>query len=124
MSSIPKAEQEAFQAAVAEKLGVTTEELQDAYKAASLEQLDAAVEAGRLTEEQADAIRERIESGDFLGPHGFGFFGGHRLRGAGPPSRRRRRLPRPDRGSSCTSGFATASRSPRSRRPKASPSTA
>ena len=64
----PKAEQEAFQAAVAEKLGVTTTELQDAYKEAALEQLDAAVAAGRITEEQADAIRERIESGDFLGP--------------------------------------------------------
>jgi hypothetical protein len=76
----PEAEQEAFQAAVAEKLGVTTEELQDAYKEASLEQLDAAVAAGRLTQEQADAIREHIESGDFLGPRGFGFFGGHGLR--------------------------------------------
>ncbi|MET0938463.1 MAG: hypothetical protein ABWY51_04480 [Gaiellaceae bacterium] len=69
----PKEDQEAFQAAVAEKLGVTTAELQDAYKAAALEQLDAALAAGRLTEEQADAIREQIESGDFLGPRGFGF---------------------------------------------------
>ena len=59
----PEAEQEAFQAAVAEKLGVTTDELQDAYEEASLEQLDAAVAAGRLTAEQADAIRERVESG-------------------------------------------------------------
>jgi hypothetical protein len=69
----PEEEQQAFQAAVAEKLGVTTQELQDAYKEASLERLDAAVAAGRITEEQADAIRERIESGDFLGPYGFGF---------------------------------------------------
>jgi hypothetical protein len=76
----PEQEREAFQAAVAEKLGVTTDELQDAYKAAALEQLDAAAAAGGLTQEQADAIRERIESGDFLGPHGFGFFGGHGLR--------------------------------------------
>src|SRR5688572_8027828 len=59
----PRAEQEAFQAAVAEKLGVTTAELENAYKDASLEQLDAAVEAGRITEEHADAIRERIQSG-------------------------------------------------------------
>jgi hypothetical protein len=74
----PKEEQEAFQAAVAEKLGVTTEELENAYKEASLERLDAAVAAGRLTEEQADEIRERIESGDSLGPLGFGFgFGPH-----------------------------------------------
>ena len=77
----PKQEQEAFQAAVAAELGVTTTELQNAYKAASLERLDAAVAAGRLTEEQADAIRERIESGDFLGPH-FGF-GGPGMHGPG-----------------------------------------
>jgi hypothetical protein len=69
----PKEEQEAFEAAVAEKLGVTTQELQDAYKEASLERLDAAVAAGRITEEEADAIREGIESGTFLGPKGFGF---------------------------------------------------
>ncbi len=69
----PKEEQEAFQAAVAEKLGVTTAELEDAYKEAALERLDAAVAAGRITEAEAAAIREGIESGDFLGPHGFGF---------------------------------------------------
>jgi hypothetical protein len=79
----PKEEQEAFQAAVAEELGVTTTQLQNAYKAAALEQLEAAVAAGRLTEGQADEIRERIESGDFLGPAGFGFLGGHGLRGPG-----------------------------------------
>jgi transposase len=76
----PEGERQAFQAAVAEKLGVTTTELENAYKAAALERLDAAVAAGRITEEQADAIRERIESGDFLGPPGFGFgfgFGPH-----------------------------------------------
>jgi hypothetical protein len=81
----PKEEQEAFQAAVAEKLGVTTTELQDAYKAAALERLDAAVAAGRLTKAEADAIRERIESGDVLGPLGFGFgFGPHLHVGVGP----------------------------------------
>ena len=76
----PKEEQEAFQAAVAEKLGVTTAELQTAYEEAALEQLDAAVAAGRLTEEEADAIRERIEAGGFLGPH-FGFGFGHHIEG-------------------------------------------
>lgn len=76
----PEEEREAFQSAVAEKLGVTTTELENAYKAAAIERLGAAVEAGRLTDEQADEIRERIESGDVLGPHLF--FGGH-LRGPG-----------------------------------------
>jgi hypothetical protein len=69
----PEEEQQAFQAAVAEKLGVTTQELQNAYKEASLERLEAAVKAGRITEEEADRIRARIESGDFLGPYGPGF---------------------------------------------------
>ena len=66
----PKAEHEAFQAAVANKLGVTTKQLQDAYKAAALERLDAAVAAGRITKEQADEMRKRIESGEFAGPMG------------------------------------------------------
>jgi hypothetical protein len=81
----PEAEREAFQAAVADKLGVTTTELENAYEEAALQQLEAAVEAGRITEERADAIRERIESGDFLGPPGFGLFGGFgfHLRGPG-----------------------------------------
>jgi hypothetical protein len=74
----PKEEQKAFQEAVAEKLGVTTTELQNAYKAAALERLDAAVAADRITETEAAEIRTRIQSGDFLGPLGFGFgFGPH-----------------------------------------------
>ena len=39
----PREEQEAFQAAVADKLGVTTAELEDAYKEAALERLEAAM---------------------------------------------------------------------------------
>jgi hypothetical protein len=65
----PKAEHDAFQAAVAEELGVTTKQLQDAYKTAALDRLDAAVAAGRITKEQADAMRTRIQSGEF-GPMG------------------------------------------------------
>ena len=79
----PKAEQDAFQAAVAKKLGVTTTQLRDAYKDAALERLDAAVAAGRITESQADELRARIESGDFMGPYGFGFPGGPGMRSAG-----------------------------------------
>ena len=59
-------------------------ELENAYKAAALERLDAAVAAGRLTEEQADAIRERIESGDFLGQPPSASVRRARLRGRRP----------------------------------------
>jgi hypothetical protein len=77
----PKAEQDAFQAAVAKKLGVTPTQLQDAYKAAAVERLDAAVAAGRITKAQADELRTRIESGDFMAPHGF--MGGPGMHGPG-----------------------------------------
>jgi hypothetical protein len=80
----PKAERDAFEASVANKLGVTTKQLEDAYKAAALERLDAAVTDGRLTKEQADDIRQHIESGDFLGPFAFGFFGRPHLEMHGP----------------------------------------
>ena len=67
---------------------MTQQKLEDAYKAAALERLDAAVKDGRLTQAQANGLRQRIESGDFLGPglflgpRGFGGFGHH---GFGPP---------------------------------------
>jgi hypothetical protein len=56
---------------VAGHLGISTDELKDAMKAAAIDQVDAALEEGRLTEEEADALKERIESGDvppFFGP--------------------------------------------------------
>jgi hypothetical protein len=78
----PKSERDAFEAAVADKLGVSTQQLEDAFKAAALERLDAAVADGHLTKAQADEIRERIESGEGLVP--FGFFGGPHLEMHGP----------------------------------------
>ncbi len=54
---------EAVLAGVAERLGIPEAELKDAFRAEALERLDAAVAAGRITEEQATRIRERIESG-------------------------------------------------------------
>jgi hypothetical protein len=50
-------------AGVAERLGISEAELREAFEAEALERLDAAVAAGRLTEEQAARIRERIEAG-------------------------------------------------------------
>jgi hypothetical protein len=67
-----------FLDAVARHLGVSREELDEATKAAALEQVDAALEAGKITKEQADALESRIESGEgppFFGPI-FGFHDG------------------------------------------------
>ena len=62
---------------VAKHLGISSQELEDATRAAAIDQVDAALEDGRLTEEQAEELKSRIESGEmppFLGP-GL-FFGG------------------------------------------------
>jgi hypothetical protein len=63
----------------AEQLGVEPSELSDALKDALANRVDAAVDAGRLTEEQGAELKERIESGDvpLLGLGGPGF--GHRV---------------------------------------------
>jgi hypothetical protein len=71
--------------AVAKHLGVSSQKLEDATKAAAIDQVDAALAQGRITKAQADALKARIQSGDYppffgrgFGP-GFGHF--HR----GPP---------------------------------------
>jgi polyhydroxyalkanoate synthesis regulator phasin len=67
---------------VAKRLNVTPEKLRDAMKGASLDQLDQAVKDGKLTQEQADAMKQKIEAGGGAGPiiGKPGFFGG----GPGP----------------------------------------
>lgn len=60
---------------VAGRLGVTPTALQNAFKAALKDQVEAAVTAGTLTRAQADAIEARIASGQmpaFGGPGGPG----------------------------------------------------
>jgi len=80
-----------FMDSLAKHLGISTEKLQDATKAAAIDQIDAALADGKITKEQADAAKERIQSGDaplLLGPRfrdggprfGFGFSHG----GPGP----------------------------------------
>jgi hypothetical protein len=71
-------EREAFLADAAERLGVQPSELEAALEEAAIARVDAAVEAGTLTEEQAAELRERIRSGDgpLLGGPGFGHHGG------------------------------------------------
>ncbi|MGH3036008.1 MAG: hypothetical protein ACRDMU_02410 [Gaiellaceae bacterium] len=63
---------------VAEHLGISSEELEDATKAAAIDQVDQALEDGRITQEQAEDLTSRIESGDFPGflvPRLFGLGG-------------------------------------------------
>ena len=67
-----------FLDSVAQHLGISPQELEDATKAAALDQVDQALEDGRITEEQAEALRSRIESGEapwLFGPGLFGFRG-------------------------------------------------
>lgn len=66
----------------AKQLGVEPSELSDALRQALENQIDEAVEAGKLSKEQADRLKERLESSDY--PHLFGGFGGpHRSFGHG-----------------------------------------
>jgi hypothetical protein len=70
-----------FLARVADHLGISTQKLEDATKAAAIDQVDADLKAGRITEAQADAMKAQIEKGGlplfFGGPHRFGDFGQH-----------------------------------------------
>jgi len=64
-----------FLAAVASHLGISTAKLQDATKAAALDQVNADLKAGRITKAQADELKARIDAGEvpfFGGPGRFG----------------------------------------------------
>jgi hypothetical protein len=63
------------------RLGVTPSALQNAFKGALKDQIEAAVTAGKLTRAQADAIEARIAAGQGLGFGGMG--GGFRGPGGG-----------------------------------------
>jgi len=73
-----------FLARVAGHLGISTQKLEDATKAAAIDQVNADLEAGRITKAQADELKARIEKGEgpllfsgsrHFGPHRFGDFG-------------------------------------------------
>jgi hypothetical protein len=74
-------DQQALLDDAAKRLGVEPEALENALEAALAERLDAAVAAGRLTEEQAAELKERLEDGAlplFGGPGpGLHVFGHH-----------------------------------------------
>ena len=73
--------QNGFLASVAQHLGISTQKLQDATKAAAIDQVDADLKAGRITKAQADQLKARINAGEgpfFGGPGRFhGGFGDH-----------------------------------------------
>jgi polyhydroxyalkanoate synthesis regulator phasin len=70
----PSEESKAVIEDAAGQLGVEPDALSNALKRAAKNRLDAAVAAGRLTKEQANALKERIDSGDGVPP--FGGMGG------------------------------------------------
>jgi hypothetical protein len=76
----PAAESEAILGDVAEQLDIEPSRLSEAFERALANRVDAAVAAGRLTEEQGEALKERIEAGEapLLGtPFLHGGPGGH-----------------------------------------------
>jgi hypothetical protein len=72
-----------FLQSLADELGISVDELTQALSNVALDMVDQAVADGRITEDEAAAVRERIASGDFplfprfhhrFGPgHHFGF---------------------------------------------------
>lgn len=56
---------------VAQKLGIEPERLEQAVIDTKKEDVDAATERGDITREQADRLKERIDSGDGFGPGPF-----------------------------------------------------
>jgi hypothetical protein len=86
-----------FLDSVAKHLGVTPQKLEDATKAAAIDQVNADLAAGRITKAQADELKARIQSGDGAlgglrgpgfgrGPGGPGFAGPGGPGFAGKPS--------------------------------------
>ena len=81
--SSPQEENQAIIDDAAKQLGISSSKLSDALKKAVSDRVDAAVAAGRISKDEGDALKQRIDSDEyplFLGPHRgfghFGFFGG------------------------------------------------
>jgi polyhydroxyalkanoate synthesis regulator phasin len=70
----PRDESRAIVKDAAENLGVSPDRLRAALEKAFSDRIDAAVADGRLTKEQGEELKQRIESGDFplFGPPVFG----------------------------------------------------
>ena len=66
-TSAPAADKPSVADDVAQRLGITTERLQAAFKASLTARVDAALAAGKLTPEQAAKLKERIAGAKGLG---------------------------------------------------------
>jgi hypothetical protein len=78
----PAAERQAFLNDAAGRLGVSSDKLDAALKAAAVDRVDAALAAGRITKAEADAMKSAINSGKL--PLGMGVPGmGFRMGGGG-----------------------------------------
>jgi hypothetical protein len=75
-----------FLDSVARHLGISRQKLDDATKAAAIDQVNADLAAGRISKDQADELKKRIEAGDvpLLGGFGARAFGGPGAPGFGP----------------------------------------
>jgi polyhydroxyalkanoate synthesis regulator phasin len=82
----PATEQKAFLDDLAKRLNVPRDQLDAAIKGAASDRIDAAVAAGKLTKEEGDAAKKRIESGTGVPLLGAGpiFRGGGPGRPGGP----------------------------------------
>ena len=67
---------------VAQKLGITTPKLENAIKSARTDQIDEALKNGQITQQQADALKQKLSQSPNGGAFGFGFGMGHMGRGA------------------------------------------
>ncbi|HKC22116.1 MAG TPA: hypothetical protein VKB64_06340 [Gaiellaceae bacterium] len=68
----PSQENKAIVDDAAKQLGISPSKLSDALKQALSDRIDAAVAAGRITKEEGDALKQRIDSDEYpmlLGPH-------------------------------------------------------
>jgi hypothetical protein len=81
----PQEDSKAVVEDAAKQLGVTPGRLSNALKKALENRVDATVAAGRLTKEQGDALKARIEAEDYpmLGGFGLGHHGGPGMHGFG-----------------------------------------
>jgi hypothetical protein len=74
-----------FLDSVAKHLGVSRQKLDDATKAAAIDQVNSDLAAGRITKDQADELKKRIDAGDVPRLGGFGGRGGGISRIPGGP---------------------------------------